>query len=71
MYLTFEKGGLGTASHGLEIGVFGFRDNPTTALEFPSQIFIEVYEEKLRVHVWDGTSEDPQTIIIDPLQCQL
>jgi hypothetical protein len=25
----------------------------------PVQVFLEVYEGKLRVHVWTGESEDP------------
>jgi hypothetical protein len=43
---------------GLEIKVPGFLGNP----ECPEggQIFIEIYEGKLRVHVWNGES-DPVT----------
>lgn len=26
---------------------------------FPREVFIEFYLEGLRVHIWDGTSEDP------------
>ena len=38
--------------------------NPTDAENEPSQVFIEVYEGQLRVHVWDGTSQEPVTTLI-------
>jgi hypothetical protein len=48
---------------GLEISVSGFKGDPGWQ---PSQIFVEYYAadggaKKLRIHVWDGTSEDPVT----------
>jgi len=43
--------------HGLEIAVDGFTGDPTGVK--PSQVFVEVYEGKLRIHVWTGESEDP------------
>jgi hypothetical protein len=49
---------------GLEIGIVGFKTNPTSSV--PDQIYIEVHNGKLRIHVWDGTSEDPRTIEIKP-----
>jgi len=49
---------------GLEIGVLGFQSNPTDAESQPSQVFLEIYEGQLKVHVWDGYSEDPTTIVI-------
>lgn len=41
---------------GLTITVEGFRGDITNSV--PSQVFIEFYEGKLRVHVWNG-GEDP------------
>lgn len=67
MRLEFAAGHLGTGTNALEIGVIGFNSNPTDAEAQPSQVCIEVYEGKLRVHVWDGSSQDPQTTIINPL----
>ena len=49
----------------LEISVEGFRGDPSCVV--PIQVYIEVYEGKLRVHVWDGSSQDPQSLVIDPL----
>ena len=42
--------------HGLSIRVEGFKGDIGHAA--PSQIFVELYEGRLRVHVWDG-GEDP------------
>jgi hypothetical protein len=41
---------------GLTITVEGFHGD--VGHEVPSQVFIEVHESTLRVHVWDG-GEDP------------
>jgi hypothetical protein len=49
---------------GIEIKVDGYKGNPECPDE--AQIFIEVYEGKLRVHVWNGNN-DPETIEIDKL----
>jgi len=57
---------LGYGCDGLEIGISGFESNPTDAETEPSQVFIEVYEGQLRVHVWDGHSQDPATTVIAP-----
>ncbi len=46
---------------GLEISVEGFSGELTR--ERPSQVYIEVYEGKLRVHVWRQDSEDPEASI--------
>jgi hypothetical protein len=43
---------------GLSISVLGFKGDSSG--EPPSQVFIEVYHGKLRVHVWNG-AEDPAT----------
>lgn len=40
---------------GLEIAVAGFAGDGGVK---PTQVFIEYYEGKLLVHVWDGTGED-------------
>ena len=50
--------------NGIEISVKGFKGNP--ADDVPTQVFIEVYEGKLRVHVWDGETADPHTTEIRP-----
>lgn len=47
---------------GLSISVPGFKRNPQSPDD--GQIFIEVYEGKLRVHVWTG-KEDPETIEVE------
>jgi hypothetical protein len=57
---------LGYGCDGLEIGITGFEANPTDAENEPSQVFIEVYEGQLRVHVWGGHSQDPVTTLISP-----
>jgi hypothetical protein len=46
---------------GLEISVEGFSGEMSH--ERPSQVYIEVYEGKLRVHVWRRDSEDPEASI--------
>lgn len=52
---------------GLEISVPGFKGSPTDLENSPTQIYIEIYEGKLNVHVWgSNNSEDPITVIIDP-----
>jgi hypothetical protein len=47
---------------GLEILVPGFKGNPECPDE--AQIFIEYYEGKLRVHVWNG-DPDPTTVELE------
>jgi hypothetical protein len=50
----------------LEIAVEGFPGD-TTGIK-PSQVLIEVYEGKLRFHLWTENGEDPTvTIEIEPL----
>jgi hypothetical protein len=48
---------------GLEIKFPGFIGNPECTDE--AQLFVEFYEEKLRVHVWNGNS-DPITTELNP-----
>ncbi len=31
---------------------------------FERGVFIEYYDGKLQAHIWDGTKEDPQTIVL-------
>lgn len=50
---------------GIEVEVPGFQGNPTEGK--PTQVFIEVYEGNLQVHVWDGKSENPHTHIIEAI----
>lgn len=43
--------------------------SPADHQHLPSQVYIEVYEGKLRVCVWNGSSEDPVAIhVIEPVQ---
>jgi hypothetical protein len=55
----------GAIGHGLEIDVSGFAGSPTDENGHRAQVYIEAYEGKLRINVWDGSSEDPQTIEIE------
>jgi hypothetical protein len=54
--------------NGLEIAVDDFAGDLGGVK--PAQVFIEVYEGKLRVHVWTGDNEDPMTAEIQPLPVQ-
>jgi len=54
----------GDQGRGIDICVLGFKGHPNEVE--PSQVFMEVYDGKLRIHVWTGESENPQTIAIDP-----
>ena len=67
MRIELDANSLGCGCKGLEIGVFGFQSNPTDAVSQPSRVFLEIYEGQLRVHVWDGSSQDPTTTVI-PVQ---
>jgi hypothetical protein len=68
MRLVLDKNSLGSDGAGLEIGVKGFKSSPTDADSERTQVYIEIYEGKLKVHVWDGSSEDPSTVEINPIQ---
>ena len=59
MRIELDANSLGCGCKGLEIGVLGFQSNPTDAVSQPSQVFLEIYEGQLRVHVWDGSSHEP------------
>ena len=50
-------------SGGLEIKIEGCPGDPTED-EPGMSLFIEYYEGKVQVHVWDGTQQDCQTIIL-------
>ena len=53
--------------HGLEISIEGFAGDPGGVQ--PSQVFIEIYEGQLHVHVWNGDAPDPcATVRIDPVE---
>ena len=67
MRIELDANSLGYGCKGLEIGVLGFQSSPTDAENQPSQVFVEIYEGQLRVHVWDGFSQDPTTTVI-PVQ---
>jgi len=52
--------------NGLEIAVDGFTRDPGGVK--PAQVLIELYEGKLRVHVWTDDNEDPAVSVhIQPL----
>jgi hypothetical protein len=50
-------------SNGLEVRVSGFKGDPT--VYHPHQVLIEIWRGKLQVHVWNGNSEDPRTVVIE------
>ena len=52
--------------NGLSISVQGFRGDRGS--EPPSQVFIEVYNGKLRVHVWNGGEDPASTTEIERLE---
>ncbi len=52
---------------GIEIKIPGFKGNPQCPHE--GQIFIEYYEGKIAVHVWNGDA-DPETIKIEKVRHQ-
>jgi hypothetical protein len=64
MRIEFENGEQLWGPSGLEIGIKGFETDPSANDDSPTQVYIEIYEGVLQVHVWDGTSQDPQTIKI-------
>jgi len=50
---------------GLEIAVEGFAGDCGGAR--PAQVFMEVYDRKLRIYIWTGESEDPAVSVeIEP-----
>jgi hypothetical protein len=52
--------------NGLEVAIEGFASD--TGGIRPSQVFVEVYEGNLRVHVWNGDDEGPTvSVTIPPL----
>ena len=64
MRTELDKGNLGHGPAALEIGVKGFRCDPTGV--DPTQVLIEIYDGKLQVHIWDGSSQDAQSTVIQP-----
>lgn len=52
--------------NGLEIAVQGFTGDPGDVK--PTQVSVEVYEGKLRVHVWTSGDDDPTiSVEVQPL----
>jgi hypothetical protein len=49
---------------GLEIAIEGYTGDPQEKTP-GTAVFIEYYEGKLQVHVWNGTQSDCQTIILE------
>ena len=66
MLLKLNKNTLEYGPKGLEISVTGFKANPCDAECEPIQVYIEIYEGKLRICTWDGSSQDPQIVEIPP-----
>jgi hypothetical protein len=54
-----------THPHGLAVTVAGFKGD--VGHEVPSQVFIEIYEGRLRVHVWDGAEDPVSSVDIERL----
>ena len=52
---------------GLIIGIEGFKGNPVDAQGIYEQIYIEYWEGKIRIHVWNG-EQDAKTLEIDKLE---
>ena len=68
MKLDFEPEDI-TYPLGLEISVDGFMGDGSSLK--PSQVYMEVYEGKLRVHVWSQSAHDPEVSVdIRPLPLQ-
>ena len=67
MKLMLDKYSLGDGPSGLEIYVKGFAGDPSCDEAEVCQIFIEIHAGKLWVHVWNGSSQDPQSLVIDPV----
>lgn len=51
---------------GLIIGIDGFKGNPADADGINEQIYIEYWEGKICIHVWNG-EQDPKTLELDPI----
>ena len=60
MKLILDKKSL---SDGLEIVIKGCTGNPADK-EPGSVMFFEYYNDKVQVHIWDGTQQDPQTVTL-------
>jgi len=50
---------------GLEIGVVGFAADSAAVAYQPTQVYLEVVNNELRVHIWNG-GEDPAYSISIP-----
>ena len=55
MRIEVEKEQIGE-NHGIEMAVRGFQGDTGV---IPTQVYVEYYEDKLKVYVWDGSDEDP------------
>jgi hypothetical protein len=64
MRIDLDRSELGTGSNGLEIAVKGFAGYQN------AQIYVEIYNDKLQVHVWDGSQEDPVSQTSIPEEAQ-
>lgn len=58
--LVNDRGG-----HGFTITIPGFEGNPQ--MKDPEQIFIEIIDGQLKIHVWHGL-EDPTTLVCNRLK---
>ena len=51
-------------NEGIEIRIAGCKGDPTDKVP-GTVLYIENYDDKVQVHVWDGTSQDCQTTILE------
>ncbi len=62
MLIELRKGEI-VPPDGLVISVPGFECSPTNCPKNPEQIYIEFYDDKLRIHVWGADDENPKATI--------
>ena len=55
-----------TYPQGVSIAVEGFKGDVGHVVT--SQVFVEVYEGQLRIHVWDGDEDPVTTTNIEPIE---
>lgn len=55
------------SAQGVEIAIPGFKAAAGDGSETPAQVFLEVYNNKLRVHVWNGDEDPIATVEVDAL----
>lgn len=53
--------------YGLAIGILGYQDRPTNSRQWPSQILVEVRDDEVRVHIWNGSEKPAATVSLRPI----